>query len=262
MLFKKFLNIGARQRLPLRIKTAQTLNLAEQQIPYTLISSNLARRLTLKISAKNGLEVVVPRRYHPGQLHHFIQQKEQWILKNLHKISRQKRDTFQLVDGASISILGETKTIRIIPTSKKTSSVKEVKTLKYIGDTAYYDGTELHVFSIGQKQETLKAFEKYLRQIAQKHFLKRTPEISKIMGTHFNNITIRAQKSRWGSCSASNNLNFNWHLILMPLAVSDYVIIHELAHTIQHNHSPKFYAIVQKFCPDYKNLRKTLKNRL
>ena len=80
------------------------------------------------------------------------------------------------------------------------------------------------------------------------------------MGVTYGRITIRAAKTRWGSCSGAGNLNFHWKLILMPDEVLDYVVVHELAHRKQMNHSPAFWAEVEKVLPDYRERRRWLKN--
>ena len=72
-------------------------------------------------------------------------------------------------------------------------------------------------------------------------------------------ITIREQKTRWGSCSSAGNLNYNWKLVLMPERVMDYVVIHELAHRKEMNHSARFYAVVAQQMPDYKVWQSWLK---
>ena len=80
-----------------------------------------------------------------------------------------------------------------------------------------------------------------------------------VMGVSYGTVTIREQKTRWGSCSAKGNLNFNWKLVLMPPEILDYVVVHELAHRIQMNHSAAFWAEVGKILPDYKERRQWLK---
>lgn len=79
------------------------------------------------------------------------------------------------------------------------------------------------------------------------------------IGVRYGRITIRCQKTRWGSCSSKGNLNFNCTLALAPQAVMDYVIIHELCHRKEMNHSPRFWAEVEKYCPDHINCRSWLK---
>lgn len=81
-----------------------------------------------------------------------------------------------------------------------------------------------------------------------------------ILGVTYGRIAIRAQKTRWGSCSGKGNLNFNCLLMLVPDDVRDYVIVHELCHLIELNHSPAFWAEVSKVMPNYKEKRKWLKD--
>lgn len=87
----------------------------------------------------------------------------------------------------------------------------------------------------------------------------RTAYYADRMGVTYNRISIRAAKTRWGSCSAKGSLNFHWKLILMPPDVLDYVVVHELAHRREMNHSPRFWAEVERILPDYRQSRKWLK---
>lgn len=79
------------------------------------------------------------------------------------------------------------------------------------------------------------------------------------MGVTYGTVSIREQKTRWGSCSVKGNLNFNWKLALMPGEISDYLVVHELAHRIEMNHSPAFWRIVEREIPDYRERRAWLK---
>ena len=84
-------------------------------------------------------------------------------------------------------------------------------------------------------------------------------EYARIIGVSYNRISIRAQHTLWGSCTAEGNLNFNCLLVLLPERVMRYVVVHELCHRKEMNHSKDFWAEVQKVLPDYINLRKVLK---
>lgn len=171
-----------------------------------------------------------------------------------------KHSGLKFTDGITLTTFGIPKTVRIMPTRRPRPYVKEARTLKFYSDVARYDRTELLIFCNGNIGQAKIVLENHLRAQAKKFFHHRTRELAALMQTSYGRITIRAQKSRWGSCSRANNLNFNWRLIFFPSAIAEYVIIHELAHTVHHNHSKKFYAFVEKFCPDYKTLRKKLRH--
>ncbi len=91
-----------------------------------------------------------------------------------------------------------------------------------------------------------------LKACAREAIPKRVAELALLLGVTYNDIRIKAQKTRWGSCSSKNNLNFNCLLMLCPDEVRDYVIIHELCHLKHLDHSKKFWAEVERYCPSYK----------
>lgn len=88
---------------------------------------------------------------------------------------------------------------------------------------------------------------------------ERTRRFADMMGVGYNKITVRRQKTRWGSCSSKKNLSFNCALLLYPEELLDYVIVHELCHLKFMNHSKEFWAEVGKYMPDYKRRRALLK---
>ena len=88
---------------------------------------------------------------------------------------------------------------------------------------------------------------------------KRVAYFVERMCVTYGRITIREQKTRWGSCSSKGSLNFNWKLVLVPPELLDYVVVHELAHRVEMNHSPRFWAVVEREMPEYQERRKRLK---
>lgn len=227
-------------------RTQRTIDLGQQQIPYTLTQRTGSRSIRLRVDPEKGLVVSAPKYAPIFAVEAFIVQKKFWITRHLEeskKIAQKK----QIADGTPTTILGESKSIIV-----KAHQLKR----PYIAEKEH----EIIVYAPQNQTIIKKTLENYLRKKFKVHLTKRLKEISVIMGTHYGTVTIRAQKSRWGSCSYRNNLNFNWKLIFFPLTVIDYVIMHELTHTIHHNHSERFYEMLSSYCPDYKALRKCLHN--
>ncbi|MCR5558216.1 MAG: M48 family metallopeptidase [Butyrivibrio sp.] len=112
----------------------------------------------------------------------------------------------------------------------------------------------------GDRQPLSKQEIKLLTTRAKRIIPERVRFYAGFMGLSYGRITIRMQKSRWGSCSAKKNLNFNCLLMLTPPEIVDYVVVHELCHLKEMNHSPRFWAEVEKVLPDYKERRKWLKD--
>ena len=98
-----------------------------------------------------------------------------------------------------------------------------------------------------------------LKREARAYFTNETEKYARIMGLKYGRITITSAKTRFGSCNSKGNICFSYRLMLYPEAAREYVIVHELAHLLEMNHSKKFYAIVEKYLPDYKLRRKLLK---
>jgi len=110
------------------------------------------------------------------------------------------------------------------------------------------------------KAETLSEQElASLRRSAKQWIPQRAAYFAPLVGVRYEDITIRCQKTKWGSCSSKGNLNFNLLLMLAPPEVVDYVVVHELCHRLEMNHSPRFWANVARVLPDYAKRRKWLR---
>lgn len=100
--------------------------------------------------------------------------------------------------------------------------------------------------------------EKLYRAAAKDILTKKTAEFSRVMGAEYKGVKINAAVTRWGSCSAANSINFSFYLIIAPEEAVDYVVVHELAHTVHHDHSPAFWSLVEHYCPDFRERKKAL----
>ena len=110
-----------------------------------------------------------------------------------------------------------------------------------------------------EKSHQTLALEKRYRDAARDYIPKRVEYYHQFTGGHFEKITIRDQKTRWGSCSANGTLSFNFRLMMAPPRVLDYVIVHELCHLTHMNHSKDFWNMVESILPNYKEHKKWLK---
>jgi len=143
-----------------------------------------------------------------------------------------------------------------------------------VGGQIWFRGdlVQLQTFELGRIRfgtETLEApdpegdlrpvVERHLRRLAAKELPEKVKYHAAAHGLTVGRVTVRNQKSRWGSCSSTGTISLNWRLIQTPAFVCDYIILHELAHLRQMNHSGKFWREVEIFCPDYQQAKLWLK---
>lgn len=128
---------------------------------------------------------------------------------------------------------------------------KESWILKYVHKAKQNPPAEKNPISVQERNRYIK--------IARDIFTRKTAYYAAIMQVTYGRISIREQKTRWGSCSSKGNLNFNWRLIFAPEEVLNYIVVHELAHRREMNHSPAFYAVVKSILPNYKESQKWLR---
>ncbi len=104
-----------------------------------------------------------------------------------------------------------------------------------------------------------KEEERSFREKAREQLTKRTEYYSRLIGIRYEKIRIADQRTRWGSCSSRGTISYNWHLILLPDNILDYVVVHELCHLLEMNHSARFWDQVERVLPDYRERKNWLK---
>jgi predicted metal-dependent hydrolase len=215
-------------------------------IEYTIQTHARARSLKIKISPKGEVIVVKPPIIPNFMIKPFVQQHMDWIERNLKKVNA---FSAQNKPKNSVDIFGKTYQKKVEFSSKAKIGV-------------VISGSDILINPVtDSKISSDKALEQFLKSTAEKYIVPRTHQLGKKMNISFNQITLRQQKTRWGSCSSQGNLNFNWRLVHCPPEVIDYVITHELAHRKQMNHSNKFWDIVRQYDPEYLKHRGWLKRQ-
>ena len=224
------------------------IKLGHRIVPYEIRESKRARYVNFRIDSEKGLEVVIPSGTRIINLDDLLRERQMWILKHLRKFDQIKANAEQrrFVSGEVLPYLGDDHELDIIQTrkGKYTTVARQGKFIRV--------RLRASVNSADQTEEIRAALENWFRQQAKEHIKERTAVLAAEHGFEYENVKIRGQRTRWGSCSSKGNLNFNWKLMMIPPAAVDYVIIHELCHLRELNHSAHFWALVQELCPNYK----------
>lgn len=218
-------------------------------IPYTHKVHRLARSLKLKVEPSGEVVVVSPKHVPSKLIQDFVNSHLEWIAKTQAKLRAvtptASYDRMQLFGREYQLAVTEEPNFKLGVTLKESALIIRLPSRNQTPSLK----------SPRVKQE----LEKYLKATAEKYIVPRTHQLADIMHIKFGRITLREQKSRWGSCSSQGNLNFNWRLVHYPPAVIDYVIIHELAHRKHMNHSTAFWNFVREYDPEFLKHRGWLK---
>jgi predicted metal-dependent hydrolase len=204
-----------------------------------------SRRKTLALIIKpdGSLVVRVPLRASERSIREFVEKNQGWIERNRAKaLAAPPPPSRQYVPGEEFMYLGATYALDIVKGQRERLRL---------------DGT----FKLAEsaQNEAALVFEGWYREQAKKILLERVEFYGCKYGFQYKKIGITSARTRWGSCSATGSLNFSWRLIKAPLEVLDYVVVHELVHTVHHNHSAKFWNRVRTIMPDYREKQKWLR---
>ncbi len=210
-----------------------------------------SRSLKIKVEDTGQVVVVTPKWISDQKVKQYIKENEAWIQRALAKQSKK----IQTETDTDILIFGKKYTKKIYQSQPlaNTNLPMGISIQKNICIINHIPGSPI------TQEKTKKTVERFLKNTAEKYIVPRTHQLAKAMNTSINKITLRQQKTRWGSCSSAGNLNFNWRLVHYPPEVIDYVIIHELAHRTHMDHSSSFWQLVARYDPDHLKHRNWLK---
>ncbi|MBU1017690.1 M48 family metallopeptidase [Patescibacteria group bacterium] len=216
--------------------------------------SRRAKRFRLQLDSAGQFILTAPLLTPKWVAHLFLKKHVGWIEKQVKKVDTQKvlRPSFHYRTGDTFYYFGEPVTLTIKPSDRKRPTIKIRGNEMLI--TLYRHITEAE--GLNAVKKTIK---KFYREKAEEVIHDRLQFFNEHYGFHYNRVTLRDQKSRWGSCSRLKNLNFNWRLIMAPIEIIDYVVAHELCHLKEMNHSSRYWALVTQAIPDHKERRKWLR---
>jgi predicted metal-dependent hydrolase len=211
------------------------------------------RRMSLKVNFSGTISVTVGKLITQNQINKFLLENHNWIdgIQKKYKDSREKFPQKKIEEGELYSYLGQDVVLKI--------EIGEFKVLKFVfyANQIRCQQPQHKVFQKSDyKRALLRCYEKAGRRWLQ----HRLDYWSENMGLYPKKVSVRAQRTRWGSCTSEGSISLNWKLLAAPLPVLDYVVIHELAHLKHPNHSKDFWALVKNYDPNYKYHRKWLKD--
>jgi predicted metal-dependent hydrolase len=221
------------RELTLKSSFPEFLTLHERSIPIHVFRSPRARRYLLRLNPDFSVRLTLPRRGSLAEAHAFLQRNIDWLERSAQRLITRPVLPKQWTAGTQIHWRGELVPLvansqtRVIRFAEQTLLVKEGEELR--------DAIERHIWQLAAKE-----LPPIVAQFAQLHQL------------NVRRVSVRNQRSRWGSCSRKGVISLNWRILQAPHFVRDYLILHELMHLREMNHSHRFWAQVASVCPDYK----------
>jgi len=228
-----------------------TFIINEKTITCVIRRSRRSKHIRLTVRHDNSLLVTMPHWAHVSDAERLIENHRDWISRRLQKLQQQQQFAapFTMVDGA------------ILPTPYKRYTLKLSKLP--MGKSYWICNNnivELHLPKLS-KEWVIPGVICWYRHFARQLLRNRVGFWAEKMNVAPRLIRVKNQHTVWGSCSKKNNINFNWRTMLLTLDTLDYLIIHELAHLRELNHSINFWQLVEQFCPDYKKCKKELREK-
>ncbi len=218
--------------------------LAGKHITYTLKRSGKRRSIGLRIDDR-GLTVSVPLRASEKWLQSVLQDKAFWVVEKLDGWQTCKPPEIRWQDGEKIDYLGELLELRVVQSLFATP--------------VHHRNKELWVFVSGDHDRIEQAVSLWYRSQAEQFFVRRVAHFAPLLDVVPRAVKLTEAKTQWGSCTAQGLVRLNVQLIKLPERLIDYVVVHELAHLRELNHSASFWRVVESVCPDYASLRAELK---
>ena len=219
-----------------------SIAVAEKNVPLLFIHNPRSKRYILRIRPDGTARIIIPRRGSLFAARQFVQKQRDWVERQLNRMAARPVSNREWQISTEILFRGEV--VRIA------AGVEEQSSIRFADQTVQLSREE---------QDLRPAIERHLHRLAAKELPPKVFLHAQQHGLKVQSVTVRNQKSRWGSCSRRGSISLNWRLIQAPEFVSTYIILHELMHLRQMNHSPKFWREVEAVCPSFKEAERWLK---
>ena len=215
----------------------------DQPIGYTLKISPQARQARLEFRDETGLVVVLPRWAGRAAADELLWNHQRWVAARLSESDKRRHSAGR---GEGILLyLGDECTLCVMGTANRSAVAVDDHRL---------------MVAVGPGEDAAAVVEKWYRQQAVILVGRKAAQFAPQLGVTYQRLTVRDGRTSWASCSPKARISFNWKLMMVPPAVVDYVVIHELAHIRQMNHSDRFWRFVEAHCPEWRTHRRWLRD--
>jgi hypothetical protein len=202
-----------------------------------------ARRYLLGLRPDGAARLVIPRRGSEAEGIRFLERSEAWLLKRVAQWQSRSEGRQPWAEGTRFLFRGEEVSLRV---EQREGELR----------LCFADQIIPVPHALPDYRDVVQG---HLRRMAERELPVRTRELALLHGISVQRVSVRAQKTRWGSCSVRGTISLNWRLIQAPPRVVDYLIIHELMHRREMNHSARYWKLVAQACPDYRRTEQWLK---
>jgi predicted metal-dependent hydrolase len=232
--------------------------LGERAVAFRLYRVPRRRHVHVLVNEEGQLEVRAPWRFSLAEARAAIQEHGAWVLGALDEVRTRVRLRPPLVSGSELPLLDQRLRLKV----------------RMQAQLSLFDGgggpgaprgrverrgRELDVEVRAAEQSLVRRLlEGWYREQAAEELPARLEPFAQALQVGWSRLTVRGQRTRWGSCSTRGSISLNWRLMLLPSRLCDYVLVHELAHLREMNHGPAFWALVARLVPDYRERRRAL----
>jgi len=214
------------------------------QLSYDIVYTD---RKKVSISVERDRRVIVraPKSFSKKQLNEIVEEKKLWLYDKINYTPKYPVISIkEFVSGESIPFLGKNYKLEVVK--------ENIRSLKFDNKKFY--------LSKSNRDRANKIFKNWYKREAKELLIPKIEYYSASLGVVYNNIMFREMKYRWASCTYKNNLIFNWRIIKAPMFVIEYLIVHELAHILESNHTDRFWNLVKIQIPNYLKAKEWLKD--
>lgn len=217
---------------------------------YNIIRRPRRRTVCVQVSPENQVYILVPENLTEAKIADIIKRKTPWIISKMksNDTVRYPLKSKEYVSGESFSYLGRNYRLKVLQGKPQPVELKNGRFYVWVENS----GEE-------REDDIRTALTAWYKEHARDKLHDRARMYSDRVGVSYRTVKVKDMKSQWGSCTKGGDIHFNWRIVMAPMRIVDYVVIHELCHREHHDHSPEFWRLLGRILPEYKDRKEWLR---